>query len=133
MIYQPSEDSYLLEKEVKKYSPKKSVLDIGSGSGIQAQSSICFWANLDWNLPGWQQTALLLGSSFAVKVDPGHRRNISIDCRAPGLSSVLPGDHCRGLWSRSRANPGEASLALAAAAFYSFAAQFCGYHDRGER
>jgi HemK-related putative methylase len=36
-VYQPAEDSYLLEKYVKKYSEKDfSVLDIGTGSGIQA-------------------------------------------------------------------------------------------------
>ena len=36
MIYEPAEDSYLLEKEVRKYAKGKRVLDIGSGSGIQA-------------------------------------------------------------------------------------------------
>jgi release factor glutamine methyltransferase len=40
MIYEPSEDSYLLEKEVKKYSKNKLVLDIGTGSGIQALASL---------------------------------------------------------------------------------------------
>jgi len=35
MIYQPLEDSFLLEKEVKKFA-KGSVLDMGTGSGIQA-------------------------------------------------------------------------------------------------
>ena len=34
-MYQPREDSFLLEKEVKKYA-KGDVLDIGAGSGIQA-------------------------------------------------------------------------------------------------
>ena len=36
MIYQPSDDSYLLATQVKKLSKGKKVLDIGSGSGIQA-------------------------------------------------------------------------------------------------
>ncbi len=48
MVYQPAEDSYLLEKEVKslisklknKELDKIKVLDMGSGSGIQAQASI---------------------------------------------------------------------------------------------
>lgn len=40
MIYQPKEDSYLLEKEVRKYANKKRVLDIGSGSGIQAKEAL---------------------------------------------------------------------------------------------
>ncbi len=35
MIYQPKEDSYLLESIVKKYAKGKKVLDIGSGTGIQ--------------------------------------------------------------------------------------------------
>lgn len=36
MIYSPAEDSYLLEKQVKRFSKNKNVLDIGAGSGIQA-------------------------------------------------------------------------------------------------
>lgn len=40
MIYEPREDSYLLEKQVQKYSKNKKVLDIGSGSGIQALSAL---------------------------------------------------------------------------------------------
>ena len=36
MIYQPAEDSYILLKEVKRYAKNKIVLDMGSGSGIQA-------------------------------------------------------------------------------------------------
>ena len=40
MIYTPREDSFLLEKAVKKFSKNKSVLDMGSGSGIQAQAAI---------------------------------------------------------------------------------------------
>lgn len=38
MIYEPEEDSYLLQKYVKKYS-KGKVLDLGTGSGIQAESA----------------------------------------------------------------------------------------------
>lgn len=40
MIYSPQEDSYLLEKQVKLYSKNKTVLDIGSGSGIQALAAL---------------------------------------------------------------------------------------------
>jgi len=37
MIYEPEEDSYLLEKQVKKYAKKgMKVLDLGTGSCIQA-------------------------------------------------------------------------------------------------
>ena len=41
-IYQPAEDSYILSKEIRKYLLKQkkdiSILDMGSGSGIQAQT-----------------------------------------------------------------------------------------------
>jgi len=45
MIYPPSEDSYLLSEEVEKYVSKLKytpikVLDMGSGSGIQAKTAI---------------------------------------------------------------------------------------------
>ena len=40
MIYEPSEDSFLLAEQVKKYARNKSVLDIGSGSGIQAFTAL---------------------------------------------------------------------------------------------
>lgn len=39
MIYPPREDSFLLEREVKKYAKGKSFLDIGTGSGIQAKAA----------------------------------------------------------------------------------------------
>lgn len=40
MIYEPAEDSYLLEEQVKKYVKKgMKVLDIGTGSGIQAEAA----------------------------------------------------------------------------------------------
>ena len=38
-IYQPAEDSYLLQKHVKKYAFGR-VLDLGTGSGIQALTAI---------------------------------------------------------------------------------------------
>jgi len=37
-LYQPQEDAFILEKQVKKYA-KGLVLDIGTGSGIQAQAA----------------------------------------------------------------------------------------------
>lgn len=40
MIYFPREDSYLLEKQVKKYAKNKSVLDIGAGSGLLASAAL---------------------------------------------------------------------------------------------
>lgn len=40
MIYQPLEDSYLLEKEVVRRAKGKKVLDVGTGSGIQALAAI---------------------------------------------------------------------------------------------
>ena len=39
MIYTPGEDSYLLEKYLKKFSKNKKVLDIGSGTGILAEAA----------------------------------------------------------------------------------------------
>ena len=39
MIYEPQEDSFLLFKYVEKYASGK-VLDLGSGSGIQAESAL---------------------------------------------------------------------------------------------
>ena len=38
MVYEPREDSFLLQEQVKKLS-KGSVLDIGTGSGIQAEAA----------------------------------------------------------------------------------------------
>ncbi len=40
MSYRPREDSYLLEEQVIKFSKGKKVLDVGSGSGIQAESAL---------------------------------------------------------------------------------------------
>ena len=39
MIYEPQEDSFLLQKYAKKYA-KGKVLDMGSGSGIQAEAAL---------------------------------------------------------------------------------------------
>jgi release factor glutamine methyltransferase len=39
MIYNPREDSFLLERYVKRCSKGKKVLDVGTGSGIQAISA----------------------------------------------------------------------------------------------
>ena len=40
MIYTPREDSFLLEREVKKLAKNKAFLDIGAGSGIQAKAAL---------------------------------------------------------------------------------------------
>ncbi len=40
MIYEPREDSFMLEKAVRKFSKNKSFLDMGAGSGIQAKSAL---------------------------------------------------------------------------------------------
>lgn len=39
MIYEPREDSYLLQKYVRKYA-RGRVLDVGTGSGIQAKTAV---------------------------------------------------------------------------------------------
>ncbi|MBU0466474.1 MAG: methyltransferase [Nanoarchaeota archaeon] len=39
-MYEPAEDSYLLEKEVKVRANGKRVLDVGTGSGIQARAAL---------------------------------------------------------------------------------------------
>ncbi len=40
IIYEPAEDSYLLESVISNYVKNKSVLDIGTGSGILAKKAI---------------------------------------------------------------------------------------------
>ena len=40
MIYSPREDSFLLQRNLKHYVKGKSVLDIGSGSGILAEAAL---------------------------------------------------------------------------------------------
>ena len=40
MIYEPAEDSFLLQEQVRKFSKNKKVLDIGTGSGIQAKTAL---------------------------------------------------------------------------------------------
>ncbi len=40
MIYSPQEDSYLLQKIVKQKAKNKSVLDMGTGSGILAETAL---------------------------------------------------------------------------------------------
>tara|TARA_Y100000034_G_C6909547_1_gene423490 strand:- start:1941 stop:3098 length:1158 start_codon:yes stop_codon:yes gene_type:complete len=47
MIYEPAEDSYLLQKQIKKYcKPSSVVLDIGTGSGIQAREAALYCNNV---------------------------------------------------------------------------------------
>jgi release factor glutamine methyltransferase len=45
-LYQPAEDSWLLESQVRKFAKNKTVLDMGSGSGIQAKAAISSSAKL---------------------------------------------------------------------------------------
>jgi release factor glutamine methyltransferase len=40
MIYRPAEDSHILQTQVKKFAKNKIVLDLGTGSGIQAISAL---------------------------------------------------------------------------------------------
>ena len=40
MIYEPAEDSCLLEKYIKYYAKKKKVLDMGTGTGILAREAL---------------------------------------------------------------------------------------------
>ena len=40
MIYEPSEDSYLIKRYIKKYAKNKKVLDVGTGSGILAKEAL---------------------------------------------------------------------------------------------
>jgi release factor glutamine methyltransferase len=40
MIYSPRDDSFLLKKQVSKLTRSKSFLDMGSGSGIQAEAAL---------------------------------------------------------------------------------------------
>lgn len=40
LVYQPEEDSYLLEEVVRKYSKNKSVLDMCTGTGILAKAAL---------------------------------------------------------------------------------------------
>ena len=39
MIYIPAEDSYLLAEQIKKFAKNRSVLDVGTGSGILAKTA----------------------------------------------------------------------------------------------
>ena len=40
MIYTPAEDSYLLARFIPLYAKSKSFLDMGAGSGIQAETAL---------------------------------------------------------------------------------------------
>ena len=80
MIYEPSEDSYLLQEQVKKYSNEKDVLDIGTGSGIQAQTALKF---------GAKSVLATDVSSEAVK----HVRNKKINSKKSNLFSSITGKY----------------------------------------
>lgn len=40
MIYEPDEDSHLIEKHIRHYAKNKKVLDMGTGSGILAREAL---------------------------------------------------------------------------------------------
>jgi len=40
MIYEPREDSFLLEREVRKFAKGRTFLDMGAGSGIQSRAAL---------------------------------------------------------------------------------------------
>lgn len=68
MIYEPREDSFLLEKQVRKFAKHRKVLDIGCGSGIQIEA------------------ALDSGAASALGVDIDKN---SIDfCKSKGLNAI---------------------------------------------
>jgi release factor glutamine methyltransferase len=71
MIYEPAEDSFLLEKAVKKYSRGKRVLDMGSGSGVQAQAALTSGA--------CEVTAVDIDSKVIAHIKKQHIRTIKSD------------------------------------------------------
>jgi release factor glutamine methyltransferase len=71
MIYQPAEDSFLLEKSVKKYAKSKRVLDMGSGSGIQAQAALAVGAS--------EVTAVDIDGEVIAHIKKQHIRTIKSD------------------------------------------------------
>ena len=78
MIYQPQEDSYLLEKYVKKLSKGKKVLDLGAGSGIQSIAALSSGAK----------------KVLTVEVDKesiSHCKNLGINCVKSDLFSNIKG------------------------------------------
>ncbi len=46
MIYTPREDSFLLEREVKKVAKNRVFLDMGAGSGMQSKAALSVHASL---------------------------------------------------------------------------------------
>jgi len=71
-IYYPSEDSYLLSKELKKFCKNKSVLDIGSGSGILTETAIEAKAKSVLTTDINSESISLLKNKFR------HNKNVSI-------------------------------------------------------
>ncbi|MFH2021322.1 MAG: HemK2/MTQ2 family protein methyltransferase [archaeon] len=68
-IYEPSEDSYLLEKHIRTYRPVSKSLDMGTGSGIQAKA-----------------LSKISGSVIAVDINPRSIKNAKQECR--GLKNI---------------------------------------------
>jgi len=77
MIYSPAEDSFLIEKYIKQFSKDKSVLDMGTGSGILAETALAAGAK----------------SILAVDINPEavqHVNKKGISSRVSDLFSEVP-------------------------------------------
>jgi len=79
MIYSPAEDSFLIGKYVKQFSKDKSVLDMGTGSGILAETALAAGAK----------------SILAADINPEaiqHVNKKGISSRVSDLFSEIPED-----------------------------------------
>jgi release factor glutamine methyltransferase len=78
MIYEPAEDSFLLQKHVRKYAKNKLVLDMGAGSGIQSLTAL-------------ESNAKKV---LAVDIDKeaiSHLRTLNIPCKKSNLFKNIKG------------------------------------------
>jgi len=81
MVYSPAEDSFLLAEQVKKHS-KGTVLDVGSGSGIQAFTAV---------LNSKVESVLGIDISMtAVKYCQKHNKNKNVKFIVSNLFSKVP-------------------------------------------